>query len=148
MAFWQSKLAVSSLALRVLFAWQCFLCSFLLYHVVQGSSPCISLLFSLFVILECRCAAKKLKDQVGDIQINERHEWIWHNKTWRLRGRPILCYWGVLITLTINQHRTRFWLMQDKMSQSEWRHLQRYLYWHYPSHRRRLSRDNDKKNSG
>lgn len=131
MARWQSSLIVSSLALRILFAWQCAVCGFLLYPIYQGNDISICLLL-LLVSIECRLAANALRAQVGDIQIDERHDWRWRNKLWRLQGKPCLFSWGVLVQLSHQQQRTRLWLMQDKMSESEWRQLRRYLQWDYP----------------
>lgn len=132
MARWQSSLTVSTLALRILFTWQCAVCGFLLYLIYQGNHIYISLLFLILVSIECRLAANALRAQVGHIQIDERHDWIWRGKIWRLQGKPCLFSWGVLVKLNHQQQQlTRLWLIQDKMSESEWRQLRRYLQWDY-----------------
>lgn len=146
MVLWKSKLDVSCLSLKILLTWQYFLYSFLLYHVALGNGTYINLLLGVLVTLECRSAAKALRAQVGDIQIDEKHNWIWHNKIWRLQGQPFLFGWGGQIILIHPQQRIRFWLMQDKMSESEWRQLRCYLNWHYPKHRQELDNANNQRN--
>ncbi len=128
MALWHSDLRVS---------WRAQWISLLLHGVVilalllapwPASYTVVWMLLVTLAVFECVRSQRRIRSREGDIALLEGRQMQWRRQQWQIHGRPWITRQAMLLTLrSAKGAQEKLWLLNDSMSEDEWRQLRQQL---------------------